>query len=106
MFVEIQGWWDTHESLCIAMEYFPYGTLKDCLSEIGERDAKSILRQVLQGLCHMHASEFVHRDLKPEVSAAIYNCDSFVDCLRFCKEHFRVVQSRQLESQDRRFRTD
>lgn len=100
MFVEIQGWWDAPESLCIAMEYFPYGTLRDCLSEIGERDAKNILRQVLQGLCHMHASEFVHRDLKPEVSAAKSNCYSFADCFRFYKEHIRVVQSRHLEDQD------
>lgn len=49
------------------MEYFPYGTLQDCIKEVKELDAKKILRQILRGLCHMHAADFVHRDLKPEV---------------------------------------
>lgn len=67
-FVEVQGWYETPDNLCIAMEYFPHGTLQDCIEEVKEVDAKQILRQIFQGLCHLHAAEFVHRDLKPEVS--------------------------------------
>ena len=59
------------------MEYFPHGTLQDCIEEVKELDAKQILRQILQGLCHMHASEFVHRDLKPEVSGLCLSLLSF-----------------------------
>lgn len=49
------------------MEYFPYGTLQDCIREVSESETKQIIQQILRGLCHMHAAEFVHRDLKPEV---------------------------------------
>ena len=67
-FVEVQGWYETPDNLCIAMEYFPHGTLQDCIKEVKELDARKILQQILQGLCHMHAADFVHRDLKPEAS--------------------------------------
>ncbi|KAL9044626.1 MAG: hypothetical protein Q9214_002249, partial [Letrouitia sp. 1 TL-2023] len=61
-----KGWWETPDCLSIAMEYFPCGTLRDCMYQVTERDAKRILEQILRGLCHMHAADFVHRDLKPE----------------------------------------
>ena len=80
-FVEVQGWYEIQDSLCIAMEFFPYGTLQDCIKEVKELDARQILQQILLGLCHMHAADFVHRDLKPEVSGycgRLSACDGLI----------------------------
>ena len=62
-------WYETSAALCIAMDYFEHGTLHDSMSEITERVARSIMSQILKGLCYMHASDFIHRDLKPEVGS-------------------------------------
>jgi serine/threonine protein kinase len=58
------------EDLCLAMEYLPLGSLRSphFQKPMRELDVRLIVRQVLQGLEHMRAHGFVHRDLKPDVS--------------------------------------
>jgi len=66
--VEFLGWFEDDDSVFLAMEYFPLGTLDRFMShEIKERDAKVIASQLLEGLTIMHEEGFAHRDLKPQV---------------------------------------
>jgi calcium/calmodulin-dependent protein kinase I len=54
------------------MEYISHGHLRKYLEVErpdggGEREAKVITRQLLEGLVIIHRYGFAHRDLKPEV---------------------------------------
>ena len=67
VFVDFLGWWDNHDSVFLAMEYFPLGNLEDNILS-WTRDgpgAIDIMYQLLEGLEIMHAEGFAHRDLKP-----------------------------------------
>jgi len=68
-FVKSFGWYESPESVFIAMEYFPFGGLQNYLSSpLPEKDTQQITSQVLEGLSFMHDNGFAHRDLKPNVS--------------------------------------
>jgi len=68
IFVEFFGWFENDESIFLAMEYFPEGTLDGFInSGIGEDDVRAIALQLLEGLKIMHTEGFTHRDLKPQV---------------------------------------
>jgi serine/threonine protein kinase len=68
-FVKSFGWYENHESVFIAMEYFPLGDLQNYLSlPLAEKEVQQITSQVLEGLSFMHDNGFAHRDLKPTVS--------------------------------------
>jgi serine/threonine protein kinase len=78
--VEFLGWYETAQSLFIAMEYFEYGDLQKHIIGTGpcsENDAKMIAYQLLEGLGVMHEMGFAHRDLKPQVgiSPMMYSRD-------------------------------
>jgi len=54
------------------MEYMEHGDLQSYISDkprLPEQDAGLITSQILAGLSYMHESGYVHRDLKPAVSA-------------------------------------
>jgi hypothetical protein len=68
--VEFFGWYETRDSLFIAMEYLEHGDLHKHILRTGtcsENDAKAIAYQLLEGLGVMHEMGFAHRDLKPQV---------------------------------------
>ena len=66
--MEFLGWFEDDDSVFLAMEYLPLGTLDKFMpDEIKERDAKVISSQLLEGLTIMHEEVFTHRDLKPQV---------------------------------------
>ena len=68
IFVEFYGWFDSPDSVFLAMEYLPLGDLAKCAPHILiENEVKQIAAQILQGLKIMHAEGFAHRDLKPQV---------------------------------------
>jgi len=68
-FVELQGWYESESHLYIAMEYFEFGDLGQCVTEpLPEVEAQSIVFQVAEALEFMHEKHFTHRDLKPSVS--------------------------------------
>ena len=67
------GWYESGESVFIAMEYFPYGDLQEYLSEpLPEKEAQQIVFQILEGVAFMHDNGFAHRDLKPTVRPCFY----------------------------------
>lgn len=71
LFVHFYGWFETSDSLYLAMEYFPLGDLHKCVASSGvctEDEAKAVACQLLEGLNFMHQMGFTHRDLKPQVS--------------------------------------
>ncbi|KEF61421.1 CAMK protein kinase [Exophiala aquamarina CBS 119918] len=67
-FVEFQGWYQNETHLYIAMEYFEFGDLGQCVTApLPEGEAQSIIFQVAEALEFMHEKHFTHRDLKPSV---------------------------------------
>lgn len=72
-FVQFFGWWDERDNIYFAMEYVGGGDLMALILEndLSEDDAKTITRQLLEGLQVMHAKGFCHRDLKPQVRDSI-----------------------------------
>lgn len=50
------------------MEYLELGSLDSVAKPMHEDQSRSIVRQILEGLEHMRAHGFIHRDLKPSVS--------------------------------------
>jgi len=66
--VKFLGWFETPETLYIAMEYFPEGDLTKRLgSPLPQETIQTISTQVLEGLKIMHQKGMAHRDLKPAV---------------------------------------
>jgi len=56
----------TDDYLCLALEYFPCGSLRDRLKNpVSEADAVNYARQIGEALQVVHAAHVVHRDLKP-----------------------------------------
>ena len=73
--MKLLGWYDSADSLFIAMEYFPLGDLQKYMSEnepIPERDVQEVTYQVLEGLQYMHQEGFAHRDIKPGVGSRVF----------------------------------
>jgi serine/threonine protein kinase len=69
--VKFFGWYESVDSIFIAMEYLEHGDLHKYIRQTGpcsENDAKIIAYQLLKGLHVMHGMDFTHRDLKPQVS--------------------------------------
>ncbi|KAI1351473.1 kinase-like protein [Xylaria sp. FL0043] len=67
-FVRSHGWFENHESIFIAMDYFPLGDLRhfmDAQPKFSEAATQEIVRQLLKGVRYMHECNFAHRDLKP-----------------------------------------
>ncbi|KAI1273132.1 kinase-like protein [Xylaria sp. FL0933] len=67
-FVRSHGWFENHESIFIAMDYFPLGDLRhfmDAQPKFSEEATREIVRQLLKGVRYMHECNFAHRDLKP-----------------------------------------
>ena len=53
-------------SVFLVMEYLPNGDLERYISpSLNEVDAKTIIRQLLEGLKVLHEMDWVHRDIKP-----------------------------------------
>lgn len=67
--VRLYDLFDGPENMYIVLELVPGGELFDQIVTNGsysESDARSIVRQVLEGVEYMHRNGVVHRDLKPE----------------------------------------
>ena len=59
------------EYFCLAMDFYPGGTLCDLVSNsqlgrLEENDSKLYFRHLLSGLHHIHQSNVIHRDIKLE----------------------------------------
>ena len=69
MIVEFLGWFESDETLYLAMEYCPLGDLSKHIpiGEITEKGAKQITRDLLEALTIIHEEGFTHRDIKPHV---------------------------------------
>ena len=60
---------DTRDNLFIVMEYMPGGMLYDILANEGyfsEKNAASVMRDLLESVKCLHDNDIVHRDIKPE----------------------------------------
>jgi len=60
---------DTKEKLCLVMDLVNGGELFDKIVEKGqytEKDASTIIRNIVSAIDYLHKNKIVHRDLKPE----------------------------------------
>ena len=80
------------------MEYFPYGDLdKYITAGFTEADTKIITTQLLEGLEIMHANDFAHRDLKPQVGLGTLLLDILIYLiLQNLRRIYLSYQSRQI----------
>lgn len=72
--MQLFGWFEGPEtgSICFAMEYISGGNLSQLIRKggVNESDARTITKQLLEGLEIMHSSNLCHRDLKPQVGVS------------------------------------
>ena len=67
VFVDFHGWYESEDSVFLAMEYFDHGDLTQYIRQgLTERDAQVIGKQLLEGLAILHGQNWAHRDLKPQ----------------------------------------
>ena len=56
------------DKIYIITEYYPqsdlFDKIKNCGGKINEKDTKSIVKQILQGVSYLHDHNIIHRDLK------------------------------------------
>ncbi|KAI5838515.1 kinase-like domain-containing protein [Morchella snyderi] len=74
LFVDFFGWYEDDESIYIVMEYIPHGDLSVYVKnhrELAQKEAKTITRQILEGLHVLHDMKICHRDLKPPVNVLV-----------------------------------
>lgn len=77
----MQGWYETHEHLFIAMEYFDLGDLRNCVTAaIKEPEAQNIIFQITEAVNFMHGKNFAHRDLKPSVCQSYKSVSRLTSC--------------------------
>ena len=75
-FVQSSGWYESDTAVYIAMELVPHGSLQQYIGDgLPEKDVQTIVFQLLQGLSHMHAAGYAHRDLKPPVFEPLTLCE-------------------------------
>ncbi|KAL2117704.1 hypothetical protein VTJ04DRAFT_7364 [Mycothermus thermophilus] len=67
-FVKAYGWFQIDDAMFLAMEYVPYGDLRNLTEPCPEHQATKIARQLLSGLKYLHEDGFAHHDLEPESS--------------------------------------
>lgn len=67
--MQIYEFYDDTSNFYIVSEFCPGGELFDCITDKGiftEKEACSLMKQILSGICYSHENKVVHRDLKPE----------------------------------------
>lgn len=67
--VQYHGYKETAEHLYIIMEFVPCGDMAGYMNSHGilpEHHAKSMTRQILSALEHLHEKNITHRDIKPD----------------------------------------
>lgn len=68
LFVQLIGWFQTDEHICVAMEYCPLGDVSLCFGDktLSEALTRTIGTQVAEGLAKLHEMKIIHRDIKPQ----------------------------------------
>jgi len=67
--MQIYEFYDDYTNFYIVSEYCAGGELFDTITEKGiftEKEACSLMKQILSSICYSHVNKVVHRDLKPE----------------------------------------
>ena len=67
--VKFKQIFDTPIFTVIEMEYVKGGLLKKLFkrtSPLTEREASTVVKNILEGVSHIHSLDYIHRDLKPE----------------------------------------
>ncbi|KAJ9620705.1 hypothetical protein H2204_012191 [Knufia peltigerae] len=85
-FVDFDGWFANRNFVYLFMEYLELKSLHDVVgaNSLAENEILTIAIQILQGVSTMHASGYVHRDLKPQnILVAVQSPDWWVKIADF-----------------------
>ena len=85
----------THNHYYVIMEYCNGGSLSDCLKKYGNpfpvKVIQYLMRQIIEGLIHIHSKSIVHRDIKLDNILVNFNTNDDLTKLNLLASEVKII---------------